>query len=84
VFFRGYVLLPGRLPVARGYLGSEDFLCLGNLTPYHTNGHVISCLGTLILSATTLATLLIIGGVEINLRPGVETEKDVCVMQWVR
>jgi hypothetical protein len=42
---------------------------------------VISCLGTLILSATTLAALLIIGGVEINPGPGVETEKDMSVLR---
>jgi hypothetical protein len=33
---RSYELLPGRLPVTSGYLGGEDFLCLGNLTSYHT------------------------------------------------
>jgi hypothetical protein len=44
------------------------------------NGHVISCLGTMILSTTTLAALLVIGGVEINPGPGVETEKIMRVL----
>jgi len=39
------------------------------------NVHVILCLGTMILSATTLAVLLVIGGVETNPEPGVETQK---------
>jgi hypothetical protein len=40
---------------------------------------VISCLGTMILCATTLAVLLVIGGVEKNPRPGLEAEKIVQV-----
>jgi hypothetical protein len=39
------------------------------------NGHAILCLGTVILCATTLAVLLVIGGVEENPGPGVEAEK---------
>ena len=35
------------------------------------NGHEILCLGTTILCATTLAVLLVIGGVEENPVPGV-------------
>ena len=44
------------------------------------NGRVISCLGTMILCATTLALLLIIGGAKKNPGPGVEAEK---IMQVV-
>jgi hypothetical protein len=44
------------------------------------NGHVILCLVTMILSATTLAVLLVIGGVERNPGPGVETEKIMGVL----
>jgi hypothetical protein len=45
------------------------------------NGRVTSCLGTVILCATTLAVLLVIGGVKKNLGSGVEAEKilQVCV-----
>jgi hypothetical protein len=39
------------------------------------NGHVILCLGNMILCATTLAVLLVIGGVEENPGPVVEAEK---------
>ena len=39
------------------------------------NGHAVLCLGTTILCATTLAMLLVIGGVEENPGPGVEAEK---------
>ena len=39
------------------------------------NGRVTFCLGTVILCATTLAVLLVIGGVEKNPGPGVEAEK---------
>jgi hypothetical protein len=44
------------------------------------NRNVILCLGSMILSATTLAVLLIIGGVETNSGPGVETEKIMRVL----
>jgi hypothetical protein len=39
------------------------------------NGHAILFLGTMILCATTLAVLLVIGGVEENPGPVVEAEK---------
>ena len=39
------------------------------------NGHAILCLGTMILCATTLVVLLVIGGVEENPGPGVESGK---------
>ena len=35
------------------------------------NGRVISCLGTMILCATTLAVLLVVGGVDKSPGPGV-------------
>ena len=41
---------------------------------------MIFCLGTMILSAMTLAVLLVIGGVEKNLGPGVEAEKIMQVL----
>jgi hypothetical protein len=44
------------------------------------NGHAILCLGTMILCATTLAVLLVIGGVDENLGPGVEAEKIMRVL----
>jgi hypothetical protein len=44
------------------------------------HGHVISCLWPMVLSVTTLAALLAIGGLEINLGPGVETEKIMRVL----
>jgi hypothetical protein len=44
------------------------------------NGRVISCLGTMILCATTLAVLLVIGGVEKNPGPGLEAEKILQVL----
>jgi len=44
------------------------------------NGHAILCLGTTILCATTLAVLLVIGGVEENPGPGVESEKIMRVL----
>jgi hypothetical protein len=44
------------------------------------NGHVILCLETMVLSATTLAVLLVIGGVQTNPGPGVETEKIMRVL----
>ena len=50
-------------------------------TTWHTaqgNGQVIFCLGTMILCATTLAVLLVIG-VEKNPGPGVEAEKSMQV-----
>jgi hypothetical protein len=58
--------------------------CVSETSHHNTqvNGHVISCLGTPILSATTLAALLIIiSGVEINPGSGVETEKDMSVLR---
>ena len=42
------------------------------------NGRLISCLGTMILSAPTLALLLVVGGMEKNPGPGVEDEKIIC------
>jgi len=42
--------------------------------------YVILRLGTMILSATTLAVLLVIGGVETNPGPGVESEKIMHVL----
>ena len=44
------------------------------------NGLVILCLGTMILSATTLAVLLVTGGVEKNPGPGMEAEKIIQVL----
>ena len=44
------------------------------------NGHAVLCLGTTILCATTLAVLLIIGGVEENPGRGVEAQKIVRVL----
>jgi len=44
------------------------------------NGHAILCLGTMILCATTVAVLLVIGGVEENPGPGVESEKIMRVL----
>jgi hypothetical protein len=44
------------------------------------NGRVISCLGTMILCPTTLAVLLVIGGVEKNPGPGVDAEKILHVL----
>ena len=44
------------------------------------NGRVISCLGTMILCATTLAVLLVVGEVEKSPVPGVEAEKFVQVL----
>ena len=41
-------------------------------------------LGTMILYATTLVVLLVIGGVKTNPGPGVKTEKITRLMQWVR
>jgi len=41
---------------------------------------VIFCLGTIILCATTLAVLLVIGGVEKNPGPGVQVEKIMQVL----
>ena len=41
---------------------------------------MISCLGTMILCATTLAVLLVVGGVEKSPGPGVEAEKFVQVV----
>ena len=47
------------------------------------NGHVNVCLGTMILSASTLIVPLVIGGVETHPGPGVETENNARVMQWM-
>ena len=44
---------------------------------------VISCLGTMILCAMTLAELLVIGGVQKNAGPGMEAEKIVQVVSSV-
>ena len=44
------------------------------------NGLVIFCLRTMILCATTLAVLLVIGGVEKIPGPGVEAEKIMQVL----
>ena len=44
------------------------------------NGRMAFCLGTVILCATTLAVLLVIGGVEKNPGPGVDAEN---IMQVV-
>jgi len=44
------------------------------------NGHVILCLGTMILCATTFAVLLVIGGVEKNPGTSVEAEKIMRVL----
>jgi len=44
------------------------------------NGQVISCLGTIILCAMTLAMLLVMVGVEKNPGPGVEAEKILQVL----
>jgi hypothetical protein len=44
------------------------------------NGRVISCLGTMILCAMTLAVLLVMVGVEKNPGPGVEAEKILQVL----
>ena len=44
------------------------------------NGRVIFCLGTMILCTTTLAVLLVFGGVGKNPGPGVEAEKIVQVL----
>jgi len=44
------------------------------------NGRVISCLGTIILCATTLAVLLVIGGAEKDPESGVEAEKFLKVL----
>ena len=41
------------------------------------------CLGTMILSASTLIVPLVIGGVETHPGPGVETENNARVMQWM-
>ena len=41
---------------------------------------MIFCFGTMILCATTLAVLLVIGGVEKNPGPGVEAEKIMQVL----
>jgi rRNA maturation endonuclease Nob1 len=41
---------------------------------------VILCLGTMILCATNLAVLLVIGGVEKNPGPGVEAEEIMRVL----
>jgi len=61
---------------------SARFSCISESSRRTTQGnvHVILRLGTMILSATALAVLLVIGGVEINPRPGVETEKIMCVL----
>ena len=56
-------------------MGYDDLWCTAQ-----ENGRVAFCLGTMILSATTLAVLLIIGGVEKNPEPGVETEKIMQVL----
>jgi hypothetical protein len=44
------------------------------------NGRVISCLGTMILCATTLAVLLVIDGLEKSPGPGVKTEKILQIL----
>jgi len=44
------------------------------------NGRMIFCLETMMLCATTLAVLLVIGGVEKNPRPGVEAEKILQIL----
>ena len=69
-------LLPGRLPGACGYLDSENFMGYKDLMAYCTGkGMMTFCLETMILCATALAVLLVIGGVEKNPGPGVEAEK---------
>ena len=44
------------------------------------NGLVILCVGTMFICATTIAVLLVIGGVEKNPGPGVEDEKIMRVL----
>ena len=44
------------------------------------NGRVMSCLGTMILCATTLAVLLEFGGVDKNHGPDVKAEKSLQVL----
>jgi hypothetical protein len=76
-----YWFLPGRLPGPRWYLGSEDFMGYEDNMAYFTiNGRVISCLGKMILCATTLDVLLVIGGVEKNPGPSLEAEKILQVL----
>jgi len=79
--FRDYGLLPGRLPGARGYLGGE-ISCVSRTSrrTANGNGHAVLCLGTTILCATTLAVLLVIGGVEEDPGPDVESEKIMRVL----
>jgi hypothetical protein len=58
------------------YLGGKDFIDYEvTWRNSQIHGRVISCLGTMILCATTLAVVLVIGGVEKNSGPGVEAEK---------
>ena len=69
-------LLPGRLPGSCGYLGTEDLMDYKDLMAYCTRKWMtIFCLETMILYATTLAILLVIGGVQKNPGLGVEAGK---------
>ena len=75
-FARECGLLPGRLLGICGYLGSKDFMGYEDLMAYCTRQWIIIfCLETMILCETTLAVLLVIGGVEKNPGHGVEAEK---------
>ena len=58
--------LPGRLLGALGYLGGEDFKGYEDLMAYCTRNwtNYILLRDCVILCATTLAVLLVIGGVE--------------------
>jgi len=74
-------LLPERFPGARGYLGGEDFKGYEDNMAYFTRKWTSDIvLRDVILCATTLAVLLIIGGVEKIPGSGVKAEKMLQVL----
>jgi hypothetical protein len=63
-----YGLLPGRLPGSGGYLGRKVFMAFSARSCRNERGGKIY-MGPMIPCAAVLATLLVIGGVELNPGP---------------
>jgi hypothetical protein len=71
----GYWLLPGRLPSSCGYLGCEFFMSVSGRSRRNERK---KNLGPTILCAAVLATLLVIGGVELNPGPDENIVQVLC------